>query len=57
MPEATPSPATADRNPLFGILALQRDFISQDDLVRGMNAWSSPPMTRRQKSGTRPFIE
>lgn len=30
---------TADRNLLFGILALQMDFISRDQLVAGMNAW------------------
>lgn len=30
---------TADRNLLIGILALQMDFISRDQLVEGMNAW------------------
>jgi serine/threonine-protein kinase len=30
---------SADRNLLFGILALQMDFVSRDALVRGMNAW------------------
>jgi serine/threonine-protein kinase len=29
----------ADRNLLFGILALQMDFINRDQLVAGMNAW------------------
>ena len=29
----------ADRNLLFGILALQMDFISRDSLVAAMNAW------------------
>ncbi|MBI1913292.1 MAG: SUMF1/EgtB/PvdO family nonheme iron enzyme [Planctomycetes bacterium] len=29
----------ADRNLLFGILALQMDFISRDQLVEAMNAW------------------
>src|SRR5262245_57149112 len=29
----------ADRNVLFGILALQMDFISRDALVAAMNAW------------------
>jgi non-specific serine/threonine protein kinase/serine/threonine-protein kinase len=29
----------ADRNLLFGILALQLDFIRRDQLVAGMNAW------------------
>src|SRR3954464_5857345 len=33
-----PSPA-ADRNLLFGILALQMDFISRDALVAAMHAW------------------
>jgi hypothetical protein len=31
--------SSADRNLLFGILALQMDFISRDQLVAGMNAW------------------
>src|SRR5438270_8832602 len=31
--------STADRNLLFGILALQMDFITRDQLVEGMNAW------------------
>jgi tetratricopeptide (TPR) repeat protein/tRNA A-37 threonylcarbamoyl transferase component Bud32 len=30
---------TADRNLLFGVLALQMDFIGRDALVAGMNAW------------------
>src|SRR4051794_8646732 len=29
----------ADRNLLFGILALQLDFVSRDNLVAAMNAW------------------
>lgn len=29
----------ADRNLLFGILALQMDFISRDELVAAMQAW------------------
>jgi serine/threonine-protein kinase len=33
-----PRPA-ADRNLLFGILALQMDFINRDALIRAMNAW------------------
>src|SRR5262245_18656914 len=33
-----PSPA-ADRNLLFGILALQMDFVSRDALIAGMHAW------------------
>src|SRR6516165_6037507 len=39
MPEPTPSRPSADRNLLFGILALQMDFISRDALIRAMNAW------------------
>src|SRR4051794_14494026 len=31
--------AHADRNLLFGILALQLDFINRDQLVAAMNAW------------------
>ncbi|MFO0952087.1 MAG: serine/threonine-protein kinase [Isosphaeraceae bacterium] len=33
------APLANDRNLLFGILALQMDFVSRDDLVAGMNAW------------------
>jgi serine/threonine-protein kinase len=32
-------PPLADRNLLFGIVALQMDFINRDQLVAGMNAW------------------
>src|SRR5262245_19093686 len=32
-------PAAADRNLLFGIIALQMDFIGQDDLIGAMHAW------------------
>jgi serine/threonine-protein kinase len=32
-------PQLADRNLLFGIVALQMDFIDRDQLVAGMNAW------------------
>jgi serine/threonine protein kinase len=39
MPDATPSRPSADRNLLFGILALQMDFITRDALIRAMNAW------------------
>jgi serine/threonine-protein kinase len=35
---STPSPSS-DRNLLFGILALQVNFISRDALIKGMNAW------------------
>jgi hypothetical protein len=31
--------ASADRNLLFGILALQMDFVRKDALIAGMNAW------------------
>jgi hypothetical protein len=36
-----PAPATpsADRNLLFGILALQMDFVSRDALITAMKAW------------------
>src|SRR6516225_3338335 len=39
MSDATPSRPSADRNLLFGILALQMDFISRDALIAAMNAW------------------
>src|SRR6516225_9734471 len=32
-------PQLADRNLLFGIVALQMDFIDRDQLVAGMHAW------------------
>jgi serine/threonine-protein kinase len=35
---STPSPSS-DRNLLFGILALQVNFITRDALIKGMNAW------------------
>jgi tetratricopeptide (TPR) repeat protein/tRNA A-37 threonylcarbamoyl transferase component Bud32 len=38
MPPPSPAPA-ADRNLLFGILALQMDFIGRDNLVEAMHAW------------------
>src|SRR4051794_36554474 len=31
--------ADADRNLLFGILALQMDFITRDALIAAMNSW------------------
>jgi serine/threonine protein kinase/tetratricopeptide (TPR) repeat protein len=40
--ESGPAPVaspTADRNLLFGILALQMDFISRDALIAAMHAW------------------
>ncbi len=33
------SQAQSDQNLLFGVVALQMDFIGRDALVRGMNAW------------------
>jgi hypothetical protein len=39
MPEPAPTSPSADRNLLFGILALQMDFIGRDALVQAMNAW------------------
>jgi hypothetical protein len=39
MSEPTPSRPAADRNLLFGILALQMDFISRDALIKAMHAW------------------
>ena len=32
-------PASSDRTLLFGILALQMDFITREQLVAGMQAW------------------
>jgi hypothetical protein len=40
MESSTPSPnRAADRNLLFGILALQMDFIGREALVQAMHAW------------------
>jgi WD40 repeat protein len=39
MSHETPSRPGADRNLLFGILALQMDFIRRDALIAAMNAW------------------
>jgi len=33
------SPQAADRNLLFGILALQMDFVKRDALLAAMQAW------------------
>jgi len=33
------SSLSADRNLLFGIVALQLDFVNRDQLIAGMNAW------------------
>src|SRR5262245_4526483 len=37
--EPVPRPGPSDRNHLFGMLALQMDFVSQDRLVAAMQAW------------------
>jgi WD40 repeat protein/serine/threonine protein kinase len=39
MSDDPPSRPSADRNLLFGILALQMDFISRDGLIAAMHAW------------------
>src|SRR5262249_54537867 len=39
MPDPTPSRPASDRNLLFGILALQMDFIGRDALIAAMGAW------------------
>jgi hypothetical protein len=39
MPDLTPNHPAADRNLLFGILAVQMDFISRDGLIEAMHAW------------------
>src|SRR5262249_55954946 len=39
MPGPNSHRPTADQNLLFGILALQMDFISRDTLILGMQAW------------------
>jgi WD40 repeat protein/tRNA A-37 threonylcarbamoyl transferase component Bud32 len=39
MSDVTPSLPSADRNLLFGLLALQLEFIRHDALVDGMKAW------------------
>jgi serine/threonine protein kinase len=36
---SVPTPAAADRNLLFGILAVQMDFVSRDALIAAMHAW------------------
>ena len=43
------SGASADRNLLLGIIALQMDFISRDALITAMNAWvlnKTTPLSR-----------
>jgi serine/threonine protein kinase len=39
MADNSTTPSAADRNLLFGILALQMDFISRDALIAAMHAW------------------
>jgi len=39
MPSPESNRAVADRNLLFGILALQMDFIRRDALIKGMHTW------------------
>jgi WD40 repeat protein len=39
MPNPTPPQPGADRNLLFGILALQMEFVSRDALIAGMQTW------------------
>jgi hypothetical protein len=41
MPMSNPAPPNpaADRNLLFGILAMEMDFISRDALIAAMDAW------------------
>ena len=39
MSDPAPFQRSTDRNLLFGILALQMDFISRDALIAAMNAW------------------
>ena len=39
MTEPPVTRSAADRNLLFGILALQLDFLDRDALIAGMNAW------------------
>src|SRR5262249_5934464 len=39
VPEPNPSRLASDRNLLFGVLALQLDFIGRDALLAAMHAW------------------
>ena len=41
--------ADADRNLLFGVLAMQMDFVSREDLIAAVSAWvldKSRPLDR-----------
>jgi serine/threonine-protein kinase len=40
MPAPPPAGSAADRNLLFGVLALQLDFVSRDALIEAMHAWA-----------------
>jgi len=40
MPAPHAARAASDRNLLFGLLALQMDFITRDQLIAGMQAWA-----------------
>jgi hypothetical protein len=42
MAEPTPSRPSADRNLLFGLLALQMDFIRREALIQSLHAWVLP---------------
>ena len=33
------SPSSADRNLLFGFLALQNDFLSREELIAAVSIW------------------
>ncbi|HEX6983914.1 MAG TPA: hypothetical protein VF170_00995, partial [Planctomycetaceae bacterium] len=39
------SPSSADRNLLFGVLALQADLVTRDQLVAGITAWANEKAT------------
>ncbi len=39
MPEPSPAGNATDRNLLFGILALQMDFVTRDALIKAMHGW------------------
>ncbi len=40
MPDPSPARRSSDLNLLFGVLALQMDFVSRDGLIAAMNAWA-----------------
>ena len=47
MPAPTPSRPDADRNLLFGILAVQMDFVSREAPLEGMNGHGHDPISLR----------